>query len=683
LSLTNSLRLGQGALVWNGQALLTDLADTIAAEEDPAGIGVFLQFASEKPAARHVFPVGSPSGLSRFTCCARYEPFWMKPHAGTRAGEVPVETQYLLTEQADGSCVLYVPLIAGAFRMSMQGTPGNGLELVAESGDPATVMTTVTGLFVAAGTDPYALLEQAARSVMARMSTGRLRSEKPLPAFVEQFGWCTWDAFYQDVSQEKVREGLESFARGGVTPKYLVLDDGWQSEQTMTTGERRLTSFAANGKFSGDLGPTVRMSKDEFGIETFLVWHAMNGYWGGVDDDALPSYEARPVYRNNSPGILEFVPGWTTSANDYFGGFVSVVPPKHIARFFQDYHRHLRAQGVDGVKVDSQATLESVGQGLGGRVRLMQRYHEALEGAAQTHFAGNLINCMSCANEMFYSTLASTLTRTSTDFWPNDPASHGLHLYTNAQVGAWFGEFVHPDWDMFQSGHPMGAYHAAGRAVGGCPVYVSDKPDAHDFDLLQKLVLSDGSVLRADLPGRPTRDCLFHDPTREDVLLKIFNRNGESGVLGVFNARYDAENALLPITGRVHPADVAGLSGDRFAVLAHSTGEVRMLARDDAWEIALPPLTAEVFTVVPIVENLALLGLADKFNSAGAVTAQERRGDECRFTLRDGGPLLAWCAAEPREVLQNGATLPFTYKAETHLLTVTVPTAGIVSLRLT
>jgi raffinose synthase len=305
--------------------------------------------------------------------------------------------------------------------------------------------------------------------VMARMSTGRLRSEKPLPAFVEQFGWCTWDAFYQDVSQEKVREGLESFARGGVTPKYLVLDDGWQSEQTMTTGERRLTSFAANGKFSGDLGPTVRMSKDEFGIETFLVWHAMNGYWGGVDDDALPSYEARPVYRNNSPGILEFVPGWTTSANDYFGGFVSVVPPKHIARFFQDYHRHLRAQGVDGVKVDSQATLESVGQGLGGRVRLMQRYHEALEGAAQTHFAGNLINCMSCANEMFYSTLASTLTRTSTDFWPNDPASHGLHLYTNAQVGAWFGEFVHPDWDMFQSGHPMGAYHAAGRAVGGCP----------------------------------------------------------------------------------------------------------------------------------------------------------------------------------------------------------------------
>ena len=40
----------------------------------------------------------------------------------------------------------------------------------------------------------------------------------------------------------------------------------------------------------------------------------------------------------------------------------------------------------------------------------------------------------------------------------------------------WFGEFIQPDWDMFQSGHRMGALHAAGRAVSGGPVYVSDKP---------------------------------------------------------------------------------------------------------------------------------------------------------------------------------------------------------------
>ena len=661
---------------------LRHLAENVSAEEDPSGIGVFLRFKAEVQAARHVFPVGTVVGTSRFTCCARYEPFWMKPHSGTRAGEVPVETQYLLTEQADGSCVLYVPLIDGAFRASLQGVGEDGLELVAESGDPATVTDQIVGLFVAAGSDPYALLEQAARSVVARMGTGRLRREKPLPAFAGHFGWCTWDAFYGEVSHDKVRLGLESFRADGLTPRYLILDDGWQSVQKMPTGETRLTAFAANDKFPGDLAPTVRMAKGEFGVETFLVWHALNGYWGGVDDSSLPGYDARPMRRDHSPGILEFTPGWTTSLNEYFGGFVSVVPPRHIARFFQDYHRHLRAQGVDGVKVDNQATLEGVAAGLGGRVVLMQRYHEALEGAAQTHFAGALINCMSCANEMFYSAPASTLTRTSTDFWPNDPASHGLHLYTNAQVGAWFGEFVHPDWDMFQSGHPMGAYHAAGRAVSGGPVYVSDKPGVHDFALLHKLVLSDGSVPRADLPGRSTRDCLFHDPTREDVLLKLFSRNGEAGVVGVFNARYEAENALPPIAGVVCPADVEGLVGDRFAVFAHSTGEVRALARADVWEVSLPPLTSEVFTIVPIIDGFAPIGLADKLNSGGTLASVVRRDGVCDVSLRDGGPFVAWCRREPTEVSTGGAALTFTYDAASCLLSVTVPSAGPLRLRL-
>lgn len=45
----------------------------------------------------------------------------------------------------------------------------------------------------------------------------------------------------------------------------------------------------------------------------------------------------------------------------------------------------------------------------------------------------------------------------------------------------------------------------------------SDAPGKHNFDLLKKLVLPDGSVLRARLPGRPTRDCLFNDPARDGV----------------------------------------------------------------------------------------------------------------------------------------------------------------------
>lgn len=106
----------------------------------------------------------------------------------------------------------------------------------------------------------------------------------------------------------------------------------------------------------------------------------------------------------------------------------------------------------------------------------------------------------------------------------------------------------------------LGAYHAAARAISGGPVYVSDKPGMHDFNLLRKLVLLDGRTLRALRPARPTRDCLLHDPTQEDVLLKIFNLNHQAGVIGVFNARYDPQNSGTGmITGSISPNGVAGL----------------------------------------------------------------------------------------------------------------------------
>src|SRR5262249_19877286 len=140
------------------------------------------------------------------------------------------------------------------------------------------------------------------------LGTGGLRTQKSLPDFVDWFGWCTWDAFYQEVSHDKVRQGLESLAEGGVAPRWIILDDGWQSERKMPTGERRLVSFAANDKFPGDLGPTVAMAKGQFGLKRFLVWHALQGYWGGVDGAALPDYGVRETIKHFSPGLLHYNP---------------------------------------------------------------------------------------------------------------------------------------------------------------------------------------------------------------------------------------------------------------------------------------------------------------------------------------------------------------------------------------
>ncbi len=642
---------------------LTSLLSSADLLPDPLGVGVFVRFTAAQPANRLVFPIGEMK-ISRFMACRRCDPFWMIPEAGVSLGQTPAETQSLLVELDDSSCVILIPLVDSPLRGALRGAGDNGLELVADTGDLQVVANSLVGLFAAAGEDPYALAAAAARSVAARLGSARLRTKKSLPAFADQFGWCTWDAFYQDVSHDLVRLGLQSFAEGGVQPKFLILDDGWQSLRETAENERRLSAFLANEKFPGDLAPTVQMAKREFGVETFMVWHAVMGYWAGVDGESLPTYDVHDVTRSYSPDLLGYAP----DLNNWFSKQVGVPSVSGIHRFYNDYHRHLRLQGVEGVKVDNQSSLEGLAVGSGGRVAMMQTYHEVIEGSVQVHFNGNLINCMSCSNDMFYSTLNSTLTRTSGDFYPNSPNTHGPHLYNNAQVGMWFGEFIHPDWDMFQSGHEVGAFHAAGRAVSGGPVYVSDKPDQHNFDILRRLVLPDGGVLRANGVGRPTRDCLFHDVTKEDMLLKVFNVNtAGGGVIGIFNCRYGEDAG--GISGAISPMDVVSPNFDQtaelYAVYAHNARQLRLLKHDENWQLTLSPLGFEIMTIVPVVGGFAPIGLPHYYNSGGAV-------DEWRHVLsniytlrvRSSGHFLAYSRNSPASITCNGAKAAFTFDEE-------------------
>lgn len=120
------------------------------------------------------------------------------------------------------------------------------------------------------------------------------------------------------------------------------------------------------------------------------------------------------------------------------------------------------------------------------------------------------------------------------DFWCTDPSGdpngtfwlQGCHMVHCAYNSLWMGNFIHPDWDMFQSNHPCAAFHAASRAISGGPIYVSDSVGLHNFELLKSLALPDGTILRCEHYALPTRDCLFEDPLHDGkTMLKIWNLN--------------------------------------------------------------------------------------------------------------------------------------------------------------
>jgi raffinose synthase len=281
-----SLRNGT---LWNrDRPVLQNVPSGFAIVKDPTGAGVFLRMTVANSGSLIQSPLGTIAGLQRFTSCHRDEPFWMVPAAGRAPADVKLETQWLLAETGTGDCVMLVPLMDGAFCFTLSGE-ANGLKLTGETADPAVTGKGGVALFVSVGRDPYATSDARARAVIKWLGTGKLRRDKPLPDFVDYFGWCTWYSFYREVSADKVRTGLASFAAGNVEPRLLILDDGWQDYKKMPGGEERLISLSVNqARFGGDLKPTVRLAKQEFKVRKFLVWHAFIGYWGGVDGDSLP-----------------------------------------------------------------------------------------------------------------------------------------------------------------------------------------------------------------------------------------------------------------------------------------------------------------------------------------------------------------------------------------------------------
>lgn len=636
---------------------------------DPTNTGVFMRphLNESSPYVEH--RLGTIVGIKRFTSLQRFSPFWVRPAVGRSECDVRPETLWLLAETAHLDYTMIVPLLDATSRYSVRASDG-GMALVAETGDAALSVTAGVALFVATGKDPYALAAAGARAIQRFLGTGRLRADKPLPDFVDKFGWCTWDAFYKDVSAHKLRDGLASFAQVGVPPRWLVLDDGWQQWQRGSGGEDRLQSFEANERFEGDLTALVHTAKTQFGIQHFMVWHALLGYWGGLSEQVFADYGVRTVARSFGPGVLEQEPRWNVQP---WGAQIGVPSAQGLARFYDDWHARLARQGVDGVKVDAQAMVEAVSAGQGGRIALAKASKVALETSVSRHFNGRLINCMSCGSEGAYLSAASSVMRGSDDFFPDRLNSHGQHLHVNAMVGLWFGEFMQPDWDMFQSAHPQGAFHAAARAVSGGPVYVSDKVGQHDVELLRKLVLWDGTVLRADLPGRPTWDSVFADPTLEPVALKIFNRNRDCGVVGLFNAN----RAAISIPCSVDASDVQGLPHDVSYV-------AWMHRRDMLWRcgpaanvtITLDPGEWELASFAPIENNFAALGLADKFNSTAAVVARRWSANVCHLELRDGGLFLGWAARPPHKLECGGAPLAFTHDEFTGRLCARIVAGG-------
>ncbi|KAM3286724.1 putative galactinol-sucrose galactosyltransferase 5 [Capsicum chacoense] len=745
------INLENSKFMVNDQIILSQVPENITATPSPYTIGdkpvtstpgCFVGFKATEAQSHHVVPVGQLKDI-KFMSIFRFKVWWTTHWTGTNGRDLENETQMVILDKSDSSArpyVLLLPLIEGPFRASLQPGKDDFVDVCVESGS-----SKVTGdsfhsvLYMHAGDDPYSLVKDAIKVARIHLGTFKLLEEKTPPGIVDKFGWCTWDAFYLTVHPQGVWGGVKGLVDGGCPPGLVLIDDGWQSichdddpitsEGTNRTaaGEQmpcRLTKFQENYKFrdyvspkslgQGDpnhkgMGAFIKDLKEEFNTVDFVyVWHALCGYWGGLRPGVSDLPESKVIRPKLTPGLEKTMED--LAVDKIVNNGIGLVPPEIADKLYEGLHSHLESVGIDGVKVDVIHLLEMLCENYGGRVDLAKAYYKALTSSVKKHFNGNgvIASMEHCNDFMFLGTETIALGRVGDDFWCTDPSGdpngtfwlQGCHMVHCAYNSLWMGNFIHPDWDMFQSTHPCAEFHAASRAISGGPIYISDSVGQHNFELLKTLVLPDGSILRCQHYALPTRDCLFEDPLHNGkTMLKIWNLNKYTGVVGAFNCQgggWDREvrrnicasQYSNAVTCQAGPKDVEWKHGtnpiyvegiDTFVlysfkekklVLAKPTGTVR---------ITLEPFNFELLTVSPVTVlgsksvQFAPIGLVNMLNTGGAIQSIEL-DDEVNSVgveIKGAGEMRIFASQKPRTCKINGEVVPFGY--EDFMVVIDVP----------
>ncbi|CAK7268318.1 hypothetical protein SEPCBS57363_003031 [Sporothrix epigloea] len=583
---------------------------------------------------------------------------WLAPQHGRRTLDRELNGVLCsFLSEADGQHLVFLALsgidhVQGLF-YGEKGEDGQGDKLVLNlrsdslKSETCKVLVAVGDTFESAN----AAVMYHARSLVHQMAADQHKitlsemqtlADEVKPAWLENWydglGFCTWNALGQNLSEDKIVDAVDELARQGIRIANLIIDDNWQSIDRAHPGgqfQYTWTRFEADPQqFPNGLKHAVqRIRTLHPTIEHVAVWHALLGYWGGITS----AVSGGELARDYASVVVERA--HPKRRNLPVAGPMIVVAEPDVQRFFNDFYTFLADCGVDGVKTDAQFMMDTW-TSASVRRDLTTAYQDAWTVATLRHFGSRAVSCMSQTPDiLFYSQLPQNrppvLVRNSDDFFPDVPASHPWHVWTNAHNSLFTQHLnVLPDWDMFQTVHDYSRFHAAARCISGGPIYITDTPGQHDLDLIHQMtgnsVYDKTVIFRPSVVGRSLDQYVgFHD----NVLLKVGSYHGSAsgtGILGVFNVSDRRVLEMVPIA-RVPGVDSNFNDDTLYLARAHTSGKTTGVpVRADALlTLALDVYEYEIISVYKVQTfstgdethplHVASLGLVDKMAAAATV----------------------------------------------------------------
>lgn len=192
--------------------------------------GGFLGFSQKDPSDHLTNSLGKFTGRD-FVSIFRFKTWWSTQWVGNSGSDIQMETQWVMLDVPElKSYAVVIPIVEGSFRSALHPGSDGHMLICAESGAASKKTASFEAIaYVHVSDNPYTLMKEAYSAVRVHLNTFKLIEEKAPPPLVNKFGWCTWDAFYLTVEPAGIWHGVSEFADGGLTPRFLIIDDGWQS----------------------------------------------------------------------------------------------------------------------------------------------------------------------------------------------------------------------------------------------------------------------------------------------------------------------------------------------------------------------------------------------------------------------------------------------------------------------
>jgi hypothetical protein len=195
--------------------------------------------APESSIVIHVKGLGTVTGLM---ANYQHKDWWTRPHFSTDLSTLPERTQSLLWKN-DENYYYLLPVVDKVYRTELSGND-HGMDIMLSSYTGGYDRCQTLAFAIGFGEKPFELAKNTIAKVLEVLEYPTVpREQKRYPEVLDYLGWCSWDAFYHEVSEEGIIKKLEELKGKELPIKWVMIDDGW-----LDIEDNRLRSFEADRK---------------------------------------------------------------------------------------------------------------------------------------------------------------------------------------------------------------------------------------------------------------------------------------------------------------------------------------------------------------------------------------------------------------------------------------------------